>query len=65
MVVRCQDNGGGGVSIAGSPGAVHGKESHHQHEEEVDHGASVEEVLHPTNWLPVGFFFRVGVGQEG
>lgn len=51
MVVRCQDNGGGGVSIAGNPGAVHGKESQHQHEEEVDHGASVEEVLHPTSWL--------------
>ena len=49
MVVCCQDNGGGGVSIAGNPGAVHGKEGQHQHEEEVDHGASIEELLHPTS----------------
>ena len=51
MVVCCQDDGGGGVSIAGNPGAVHGKECQHQHEKEVDHGARVEELLHPTSWL--------------
>ena len=58
MVVRCQDEGGGGVSVAGDPGAVHSEEGQHQHEEEVDHGASVEDVLHPTSrrarWLLLG-----------
>ena len=64
MVVRCEDNGGGGVSIAGNPGAVHGKEGQHQHEEEVDHGASVEELLHPTSWLPCWLLLlgRSGLG---
>ena len=41
MVGGCQDNGGAGVSIAGDPRAVDGKEHHEHHHEQHNHSAQV------------------------
>ena len=54
MIGACQDDGGGGVSVGGDPGAVDGEEDKEHHQQEDYHGAergSGGEVTRVDGWV--------------
>ena len=55
MVGGCQDNGGAGVSIAGDPRAVDGKEHHEHHHEQDYHSTQVAvgKVAGSDGWVNI------------